>query len=184
MRVLGLYQQMDRPETPTVEAIQDVVEEVLLTSPFKKTGKAYILYRDQHARVRELIDKADVELIDRYLDQQDWKVRENSNMAYSLQGLNNYISSEVSKTYWLNKIYTADIREAHANGDLHIHDLGLLSVYCVGWDLQDLLRCGFCGAPGKAESSPAKHFRTALGQVVNFFTRCREKRPAQAFSNF
>lgn len=185
MRVLGLYQQMDKPETPTVEAIQDVVEEVLLTSPFKKTGKAYILYRDQHARVRELIDKADVELIDRYLNQQDWKVRENSNMAYSLQGLNNYISSEVSKTYWLNKIYTADIREAHANGDLHIHDLGLLSVYCVGWDLQDLLRCGFCGAPGKAESSPAKHFRTALGQVVNFFyTLQGEAAGAQAFSNF
>ncbi len=185
MRVLGLYQQMGRPAVPTVEAIQDVVEEVLLTTPFKKTSKAYILYRDQHARVRELINQADVELIDRYLDQMDWKVRENSNMAYSLQGLNNYISSEVSKNYWLNKIYTASIREAHTNGDLHIHDLGLLSVYCVGWDLQDLLRRGFCGAPGKAESSPAKHFRTALGQVVNFFyTLQGEAAGAQAFSNF
>ncbi len=185
MRVLGLYQQMDRSSTPTVEAIQDVVEEILLMSPFKKTAKAYILYRDQHARVRELINKADVELIDRYLDRMDWKVRENSNMGYSLQGLNNYISSEVSKTYWLNKIYTANIREAHASGDLHIHDLGLLSVYCVGWDLQDLLRCGFCGAPGKSESSPARHFSTALGQVVNFFyTLQGEAAGAQAFSNF
>ena len=106
-------------------------------------------------------------------------------MAYSLQGLNNYISSEVSKTYWLNKIYTQDIRDAHAAGDLHIHDLGLISVYCVGWDLQDLLRCGFRGAPGKAESAPAKHFRTALGQVVNFFyTLQGEAAGAQAFSNF
>ena len=185
MRVLGLYQQMECAGAPTVETIQDIVEEVLLMSPFKKTAKAYILYRDQHARVRELINKADVELIDRYLEQMDWKVRENSNMAYSLQGLNNYISSEVSKTYWLNKIYTADIRAAHANGDLHIHDLGLLSVYCVGWDLQDVLRSGFCGAPGKAESSPARHFRTALGQVVNFFyTLQGEAAGAQAFSNF
>ncbi len=185
MRVLGLYQQLNDSPVPTVEQIQDVVEEVLLMSPFKKTAKAYILHRDQHARIRELIDKADVELIDRYLEQLDWKVRENSNMAYSLQGLNNYISSEVSKTYWLNKIYTHDIREAHATGDLHIHDLGLLSVYCVGWDLQDLLRCGFCGAPGKAESAPAKHFRTALGQVVNFFyTLQGEAAGAQAFSNF
>jgi ribonucleoside-triphosphate reductase len=185
MRVLSLCQQAESDAVPTVEAIQDVVEEVLLMSPFKKTAKAYILYRDQHARVRELINKADVELIDRYLDQMDWKVRENSNMAYSLQGLNNYISSEVSKTYWLNKIYTSDIREAHSRGDLHIHDLGLLSVYCVGWDLQDLLRSGFCGAPGKAESAPPRHFRAALGQIVNFFyTLQGEAAGAQAFSNF
>lgn len=185
LRVLGLYQQMECSGIPTVEQIQDIVEEVLLTSPFKKTAKAYILYRDQHTRVRELINKADVELIDRYLEQADWKVRENSNMAYSLQGLNNYISSEISKTYWLNKIYTAGIREAHVDGWLHIHDLGLLSVYCVGWDLQDLLRRGFCGAPGKAESSPARHFRSALGQVVNFFyTLQGEAAGAQAFGNF
>jgi ribonucleoside-triphosphate reductase len=185
MRVLALHQSMAREQLPTVEEIQDVVEEVLLASPYKKSAKAYILYRDQHARVRELVSKADVELIDRYLNRQDWKVQENSNMAYSLQGLNNYISSEVSKTYWLNKIYTQDIREAHNSGDLHVHDLGLLSVYCVGWDLQDLLRRGFKGAPGKAESSPARHFRTALGQVVNFFyTLQGEAAGAQAFSNF
>ncbi len=185
MRVLALHQSIGREQLPTVEEIQDVVEEVLLASPYKKSAKAYILYRDQHARVRELVSKADVELIDRYLNRQDWKVQENSNMAYSLQGLNNYISSEVSKTYWLNKIYTQDIRESHNSGDLHVHDLGLLSVYCVGWDLQDLLRRGFRGAPGKAESSPARHFRTALGQVVNFFyTLQGEAAGAQAFSNF
>ncbi len=185
MRVLALLQSMTFEEHPTVEEIQDAVEEILLMSPFKKTAKAYILYRDQHARIREMVNQADVDLIDRYLEKMDWKVQENSNMAYSLQGLNNYISSEISKVYWLNKIYTPEVREAHRSGDLHLHDLGLLSVYCVGWDLQDLLLSGFQGAPGKAESKPAKHFRTALGQVVNFFyTLQGEAAGAQAFSNF
>ncbi len=170
---------------PAVEEIQDLVEEVLLASPHKQTAKGYILYRDQHAKIREMVAKADLDLIENYLERLDWKVQENSNMSYSLQGLNNYISSEVSKTYWLNKIYTPEVRRAHQNGDLHIHDLGLLSVYCVGWDLQDLLRTGFKGAPGKAESSPAKHFRSALGQVVNFFyTLQGEAAGAQAFSSF
>ncbi len=185
LRVLGMAQMTMGEREPSVEELQDLVEEVLLTSPFKKTAKAYILYRDQHARIREMVAKADLELIDSYLEKLDWKVRENSNMAYSLQGLNNYISSEVSKTYWLNRIYTAEVREAHISGALHIHDLGLLSVYCVGWDLQDLLRSGFKGAAGKAESKPAKHFRTALGQIVNFFyTLQGEAAGAQAFSNF
>jgi ribonucleoside-triphosphate reductase len=185
IRVLGLMQLTAQGDVPTVEDIQDVVEDVLLTSTFKKTAKAYILYRDQHARIREMVKKADVDLIDNYLEKLDWKVKENSNMAYSLQGLNNYISSEVSKTYWLNKIYTAEVREAHSSGALHIHDLGLLSVYCVGWDLHDLLRSGFRGAKGKAESSPAKHFSVALGQIVNFFyTLQGEAAGAQAFSNF
>jgi ribonucleoside-triphosphate reductase len=185
IRVLTMAQVMFEDKAPTVEEIQDLVEEVLLASPYKKTAKSYILYRDQHARIREMVAKADLDLIESYLDRLDWKVQENSNMAYSLQGLNNYISSEVSKTYWLNKIYSAEVRRAHQNGDLHIHDLGLLSVYCVGWDLQDLLRAGFKGASGKAESSPAKHFRSALGQVVNFFyTLQGEAAGAQAFSSF
>jgi len=185
IRVLGLAQTLIQESIPTVEAIQDLVEEVLLASPMKKTAKAYILYRDQHARIREMVAQADLDLIDRYLERLDWKVNENSNMAYSLQGLNNYISSEISKVYWLNKIYTQEVREAHAGGALHLHDLGLLSVYCVGWDLQDLLRSGFRGAPGKAESRPARHFRSALGQIVNFFyTLQGEAAGAQAFSNF
>jgi len=185
IRVLTLAQTVFDQSLPTVEEIQDLVEEVLLASPFKRTAKAYILYRDQHARIREMIQKADVDLIEKYLERLDWKVKENSNMAYSLQGLNNYVSSEVTKTYWLNKIYTPEVREAHLSGDIHIHDLGLLSVYCVGWDLQDLLLSGFRGAPGKAESSPAKHFRSALGQIVNFFyTLQGEAAGAQAFANF
>jgi len=185
LRVLNIAHELVKDSIPTVEEIQDIVEEVLLTSQYKKTGKAYIIYRDQHAKMREIVSNADVRLIDQYLEQLDWQVNENSNMGYSLQGLNNYISSEVSKIYWLNKIYPPEIREAHNSGDLHIHDLGILSVYCVGWDLQDVLTSGFKGAAGKVESKPAKHLRSALGQIVNFFyTLQGEAAGAQAFSNF
>ena len=185
VRVLTLAQSLLRTEVPGVEQIQDLVEEVLLASTFKRTAKAYILYRDQHARIREIAQKAEVDLMARYLDRRDWRVCENSNMAYSLQGLNNYVASEITKTYWLGEIYPSEVREAHLEGDLHIHDLGLLSVYCVGWDLRDLLVTGFRGAPGKTESGPARHFGSALGQIVNFFyTLQGEAAGAQAFSNF
>lgn len=173
------------PDVPTVEDIQDIVEEVLLSSPYRKTAKAYVLYRDQHAKIRDIKAGMGVDLIDQYLKKIDWKVNENSNMAFSLQGLNNYLSSEISKIYWLNKIYPPEVRNAHSEGDFHIHDLNIISVYCVGWDLYDLLLQGFRGALGKVESKPAKHFRTALGQIVNFFyTLQGEAAGAQAFSNF
>src|SRR3990172_9199862 len=168
-----------------VEEIQDIVEEILLSSPYHKTAKSYVLYRAQHAALREVVAKADVDLVDQYLEQLDWQVQENSNMTYSLQGLNNYISSEISKIYWLNKIYSPEIKAAHIDGDFHIHNLNAISVYCAGWDLTDLLSEGFKGAPGKIESKPVKHFRSALGQVVNFFyTLQGEAAGAQAFSNF
>lgn len=126
-----------------------------------------------------------VSLVENYLKQLDWQVKENSNMSYSIQGLNNYIASEISKKYWLNKIYPEYIRNAHLCGDIHIHDLNIISVYCVGWDLKDLLTEGFRGVRGKIESAPAKHFRTALGQIVNFmYTMQGEAAGAQAFSNF
>lgn len=185
IRVLNLAQSLENQSVPSVECIQDIVEEVLLASPYKRTAKSYILYRDQRSQVRELIDQADIQLVDNYLDRLDWQVAENSNMAYSLQGLNNYVASEVSKKYWLHKVYSKEIAQAHYSGDIHIHDLGLLSVYCVGWDLLDLLRNGFQGVAGKAASSPPKHFRSALGQIVNFFyTLQGEAAGAQAFSNF
>ncbi len=185
LRSLNLAQQALPGEIPSVEQIQDVVEEILLSSQYKRTAKAYILYREQHARIREIVSRADVDLMDRYLEKADWQVNENSNMAYSLQGLNNYVSSEISKIYWLNKIYPPEIRAAHTDGDFHIHDLGILSVYCVGWDLEDLLIQGFTGAPGKVQSRPARHLRSALGQVVNFFyTLQGEAAGAQAFSHF
>lgn len=137
LRVLNLLHQLDKDHPPTVENIQDIVEEVLLTSPFRKTAKAYILYREQHAQMREIADKFNVDLVTKYINKEDWKINENSNMAFSLQGLNHYISSEVSQIYWLNKVYPHEIREAHLQGDFHIHDLGLVSVYCV-W-----VFCGF-----------------------------------------
>ncbi len=128
---------------------------------------------------------ANINLVEGYLKKLDWKVNENSNMAYSIQGLNNYIASEISKQYWLNKVYPAEIKNAHLRGDIHIHDLNIISVYCVGWDLKDLLSEGFTGVKGKIESAPAKHFRTALGQIVNFmYTMQGEAAGAQAFSNF
>lgn len=185
IKVLNLAQHFITEGTPTVEEIQDIVEEVLLSSPYKKTAKAYIIYRDQHSKIREINSKFNVNLVDQYLEKKDWQVNENSNMSYSLQGLNNYVSSEVSKIYWLNKIYTPQIKDAHSRGEMHIHDLSSLSAYCVGWDLQDLLSVGFQGVTGKVESKPAKHLRTALGQVVNFFyTLQGEAAGAQAFSNF
>ena len=124
-------------------------------------------------------------MVDQYLEVEDWRVKENSNMSYSLQGLNNYLSSTVIAKYWIARIYPQNIAEAHFSGDMHIHDLGVLGPYCVGWDVSDLLLSGFGGVAGKIESKPAKHFRTALGQVVNFFyTLQGEAAGAQAFSNF
>lgn len=139
----------------------------------------FISYKEKYK------NSANIALVDNYLKQLDWKVNENSNMSYSIQGLNNYIASEISKEYWLNKIYPAEVKNAHLNGDIHIHDLNIISVYCVGWDLKDLLMEGFRGVRGKIESAPAKHFRTALGQIVNFmYTMQGEAAGAQAFSNF
>jgi len=185
IKVLSLAEKVFDNRIITVEEIQDIVEEILLSSPYRKTAKAYIIYRDQHARLREITDRMEVDLVDQYLKKMDWKINENSNMDYSLQGLNNYISSEVSKVYWLNEIYSPEIRKVHTEGDFHIHDLSLLSVYCVGWDLFDLLMEGFRGVSGKVESKPARHLRSALGQVVNFFyTLQGEAAGAQAFSNF
>jgi len=184
-RVLGLAEERIHQKVAHVEELQDLVEEALLYSPYKKTAKAYILYREQHAKIRELVSKAKTDLVDDYLEKLDWQVRENSNMSYSMQGLNHYLSSEISKIYWLKKIYPVEIANAHLRGDFHIHDLSFLSVYCVGWDLQALLQKGFRGAPGKAESNPAKHLRSAFGQVVNFFyTLQGEAAGAQAFSSF
>ncbi|BBO85477.1 anaerobic ribonucleoside triphosphate reductase [Desulfosarcina ovata subsp. sediminis] len=185
LRVLTLAHELRLGPTPEVEEVQDIVERVLLDSPYYKTAKAYIIYREQHAQIRRIATKANVDLVEHYIRKLDWKIKENSNMCYSLQGLNNYISSDVTSEYWLNKIYPPEIRRAHADGDLHIHDLSLLSVYCVGWDLTDLLRNGFKGVEGKVESAPPKHLRSALGQIVNFFyTLQGEAAGAQALSNF
>lgn len=170
-----------------IEEIQDLTERVLMILDFEKTAKAYILYREQHRKIRETEESLQeaVDLVDKYIQEIDWKVKENANMAYSLQGLNNYIASIVSATYWMNRVYTKEIREAHESGDFHIHDLQLVAAYCCGWDLQDLLRRGFTGVPGKVACKPAKHLGSILGQMVNFiYTLQGEVAGAQAFSNF
>jgi len=174
-------------EIPEIEQIQDTVEEVLILNDYTETAKTYILYREQRRRIREAttaIDEA-VDMVDQYIKETDWQVKENANMDYSLQGLNHYVVSKVAKKYWLSKIYPKEIREAVENNDFHIHDLDSLSCYCMGWDLHDLLIKGFSGVKGKVESKPAKHFRTALGQLVNFFyTLQGEAAGAEAISNF
>ena len=171
---------------PTVEEIQDIVEKTLIEEGHAKTAKAYITYRLSHQELREVKAIFDtIEAVEDYIGERDWTIRENSNMGFSLQGLNNYITQKIIAHYWLRKVYPEEIRKSHENADLHIHDLGCLGPYCVGWDLEDLLITGFKGAPGKIESKPAKHLDTALLQLINFFyTLQGESAGAQAFSNF
>ena len=173
-------------QVPTVEDIQDLVERALIKHGHAKTAKAYILYRDLHNKLRDIRALIDAnELVDGYLEHLDWRVNENSNMSFSLQGLNNHIFTAVNSAYWLNRLYPKRVREAHLNGDIHIHDLYILAVYCCGWDLRDLLIRGFGGVSGKVECKPPKHFRSALGQIVNYFYTIQgESAGAVAFSSF
>lgn len=183
---LRLNQKFHKNSIPAVEEVQDIVEEILIESKLIKIAKAYILYRDQHRQMRDINNStSDDKLLEDYLGRADWRLKENSNMSFSVQGLNNYIASSISARYWLNKMYPENIRQAHINGDLHIHDLGLLAPYCCGWDLKDLLLRGFRGVSEKVQSNPPKHFRSALGQIINFFyTLQGEAAGAQAFANF
>lgn len=173
-------------KVPTVEQVQDIVESHLMRYGLDRVAKAYILYRKQHSDMRTIHSLINAqEMVDDYVNMLDWRVKENANMSYSLQGLNFHISSEIVSKYWLNKIYDENIKQAHSNGDFHIHDLGILGAYCVGWDLRDLLVSGFGHVRGKVSSKPARHLRSALGQIVNFFyTLQGEAAGAQAFSNF
>lgn len=172
--------------SPSVEQIQDLVETTLIKDGHDKTAKAFILYRHQRELLRRTEDMVNnFEIINQYISQEDWRVRENSNMAYSLQGMNFNIAGRVVSNYWLSRVYPKEIASAHKSAELHIHDLDCLAAYCVGWDLKQLLIEGFTGVRGKVASKPAKHLRTALGQIVNFFyTLQGEAAGAQAFSNF
>jgi len=182
-----LNRRFKKGETPNVEQVQDIVEEALMLEGLVETAKAYVLYREQRRAIREATKAVDEssEKIDSYLKEIDWQVKENANMTFSLQGLNQYVGSYISKKYWLNKIYPKEIREAAASEDFHIHNLELLAPYCAGWDLYDFLVKGFGGVSGKIECRPPKHFRTALGQLVNvLFTLQGETAGANAISNF
>ena len=183
VKKLDSNQQID---IPTVELVQDVVEKILFEKESFELVKAYLLYRKQRELSRNVKDLfSNIEVVDDYLEMNNWRIKESANSAYSLQGLNQHISTLITSQYWLTKLYPDNISNAHKKGYFHIHDLGFLSVYCVGWDLKDLLLSGFKGVSGKVESKPAKHLRTALGQIVNFFyTMQGEAAGAQAFSNF
>lgn len=172
---------------PTVEQILDFIEETFILRKLSATTREFILYREKKSESRDVDDLLSgiTGIIGDYIGREDWRVKENSNMNYSLQGLNFYISSSITQKYWLSKIYTPKIRQCQENGDFHIHDLGILGPYCVGWDLMSLLKEGFRGVQGKTESAPPAHLRTALGQIVNYFyTLQGEAAGAQAFSNF
>ena len=182
-----LNRRFKKDEIPNVEQIQDIIEEVLILEGETVAAKGFILYREQRRIIREsqLTAEEAVDRVDDYLDKLDWEVQENSNMTFSLQGLNHYGVSYIVKKYWLNKVYPSEVREANQSGDIHLHNLDTLACYCVGWDLYDLLLKGFGGVNGKIESSPPKHFRSALGQVVNFmYTLQGEAAGAVSFSNF
>lgn len=174
-------------KTVGLEDVQDKVEETLMQLGMIDVARSYIRYRHQREMLRKDKEAAlSVEkMMSNYIKQEDWRVKENSNMDYSLQGLNNYIVSDITKSFWLNHVFSTEERELHESGDIHIHDLGLFSTYCCGWDLEGLLLKGFKGVPNKISSAPAKHLKTALGQLVNFiYTLQGEAAGAQAVSSF
>lgn len=172
---------------PSVEQVQDMVEQVLASSGHFTTAKAYILYRERHKNLRDdrktLLDVG--ASVEEYLEQADWRVKANANQGYSLGGMILNVSGKVIANYWLNHVYECQIGDAHRHGDLHIHDLDMLAGYCAGWSLRTLLFEGFNGVPGKIESAPPKHLSSAIGQMVNFLgTLQNEWAGAQAFSSF
>ncbi|GAA5162489.1 ribonucleoside triphosphate reductase [Viridibacterium curvum] len=172
---------------PTIERVQDTVEISLMAAGWYRTSRAYIVYREQRARLRtDHKTVVDVEhAINEYLDRRDWRVNANANQGYSLGGLILNVSGKVIANYWLNHVYAREIGEAHREGDVHIHDLDMLSGYCAGWSLRTLLTEGFNGVPGKVESAPPRHLGSAVGQIVNFLgTLQNEWAGAQAFSSF
>lgn len=170
-----------------VEGIQDIVEKVLIENGHAKTAKAYILYREKRRASREsnALIGATIEMFSGYLADRDWQINENANTQKSINGLNNYVREEFTKNYWLHEIYPENIRKAHQDGDIHIHDLGFFGPYCAGWDLRQVITDGFGGVSNKVESKPAKHLRSVLGQIVNStFTTQGETAGAQAWSSF
>jgi len=176
-----------RTEPPHIEKIQDVVEQALISANHGKTARAYIVYREQHAKLRQ--DKktvVDVESsINEYLNQMDWRVNANANQGYSLGGLILNVSGKVVANYWLSHVYPPEVGIAHREGDVHVHDLDMLAGYCAGWSLRTLLNEGLNGVPGKVEAGPPKHMSSAVGQIVNFLgTLQNEWAGAQAFSSF
>ncbi|MCZ4126479.1 ribonucleoside triphosphate reductase [Stutzerimonas balearica] len=183
----AVAQQLSGEPHVEIEQVQDRVERALMAAGYFDTARAYIVYRERHARLRR-DKKAVVDVaasMNEYLSREDWRVRANANQGYSLGGLILNVSGKVTANYWLDEVYSPEIGTAHREGDLHIHDLDMLAGYCAGWSLRTLLNEGFNGIPGRVEAGPPKHLSSALGQMVNFLgTLQNEWAGAQAFSSF
>jgi ribonucleoside-triphosphate reductase len=174
-------------DVPEVEDVQDIIEKILIENGHAQTAKAFILYREKRKSARQFnaLVGATIDMFSDYLDDRDWRAKENANTGKSINGLNNYVREFFTKNYWLYEVYPTEVRIAHESGAAHIHDLGFLGPYCAGWDLRQLLIDGFGGVPGKCESRPAKHLRSFLGQIINStFTTQGESAGAQAWSSF
>ena len=187
LKVTAEFEPKIENETISVENIQDSVESVLIKAGYDDVAKAYIIYRRQREKIRNLnatmVDyKA---IIDNYLNVNDWRVKENSTVTYSVGGLILSNSGAVTANYWLSEIYDDEIGNAHRNADIHIHDLSMLTGYCAGWSLKQLIQEGLGGVPGKITSAPAAHLSTLCNQMVNFLGIMQnEWAGAQAFSSF
>ena len=186
LRVTAHFASKVKDGLIAVEDIQDSVEQVLSEAGYYDVAKAYILYRKQHEKIRNvggtLLDYKD--LVDNYLQINDWRVKENSTVTYSVGGLILSNSGAITANYWLSEVYDQEIANAHRNCDIHLHDLSMLTGYCAGWSLKQLIQQGL-GIPGKINSSPASHLSTLCNQMVNFLGIMQnEWAGAQAFSSF
>lgn len=187
LRVTSDFQSKLENGNISVEQIQDSVEHVLEQTGYTDVAKAYILYRKQREKIRNMkntiLDYKDV--VNSYVKVEDWRVKENSTVTYSVGGLILSNSGAITANYWLSEIYDQEIAQAHRNADIHIHDLSMLTGYCAGWSLKQLLLEGLGGIPGKITSSPAKHLSVLCNQMVNFLGIMQnEWAGAQAFSSF
>ena len=187
LRVTADFQNKITDGKVTVEDIQDSVENVLIQAGYSDVAKAYILYRKQREKIRNM--KSTIldykEIVDSYVKVEDWRVKENSTVTYSVGGLILSNSGAVTANYWLSEIYDEEIAEAHRNADIHIHDLSMLTGYCAGWSLKQLIQEGLGGISGKITSAPAAHLSVLCNQMVNFLGIMQnEWAGAQAFSSF
>jgi len=187
LKVTAAFEPKIKNDIIAVEDIQDCVENVLIQAGYSDVAKAYILYRRQHEKIRNMkstiVDYKDI--VDQYLGMGDWRVKENSTVTYSVGGLILSNSGAVTANYWLSEVYDDEIANAHRNGDIHLHDLSMLTGYCAGWSLKQLIKEGLGGVPGKITSAPASHLATLCNQMVNFLGIMQnEWAGAQAFSSF
>ena len=187
LRVTADFQKKIKKDQVSVEDIQDSVENVLIQCGYSEVAKAYILYRKQREKVRNM--KSTIldykEIVNSYVKVEDWRVKENSTVTYSVGGLILSNSGAVTANYWLSEIYDKEIADAHRNADIHIHDLSMLTGYCAGWSLKQLIKEGLGGIEGKITSAPAKHLSVLCNQMVNFLGIMQnEWAGAQAFSSF